>query len=89
MPEFTISSEQLTDFAAYLRTEERSPGTIENYLRHIRAFTVWLDGAPVTKETAAAWKNSSRSPAVRPPPSMPCWRRSTACFTFWAGTGAG
>lgn len=58
MPEFTISSEQLTDFAAYLRTEERSPGTIENYLRHIRAFTVWLDGAPVTKETAAAWKNS-------------------------------
>lgn len=58
MPEFTISSEQLTDFAAYLRTEERSPGTIENYLRHIRAFTVWLDGAPVTKETAAVWKNS-------------------------------
>ena len=58
MPEFTISSEQLTDFAAYLRTEERSPGTIENYLRHNRAFTVWLDGAPVTKETAAAWKNS-------------------------------
>lgn len=58
MPEFTISSEQLTDFAAYLRTAERSPGTIENYLRHIRAFTVWPDGAPVTKETAAAWKNS-------------------------------
>ena len=44
MPEFTISSEQLTDFAAYLRTEERSPGTIENYLHHVHAFAAWLGG---------------------------------------------
>ena len=56
MSELTISSERLTAFAAHLRAEERSPGTIENYLRHIRAFAVWLDGSPVTKETAAAWK---------------------------------
>ena len=56
MSELTISSERLTAFAAYLRAEERSAGTIENYLRHIRAFAVWLDGSPVTKETAAAWK---------------------------------
>ena len=55
MSELTISSERLTAFAAHLRAEERSPGTIENYLRHIRAFAVWLDGSPVTKETAAAW----------------------------------
>ena len=54
MSELTISSERLTAFAAYLRAEERSAGTIENYLRHIRAFAVWLDGSPVTKETAAA-----------------------------------
>ena len=56
MSELTISSERLTAFAAHLRAEERSAGTIENYLRHIRAFAVWLDGSPVTKETAAAWK---------------------------------
>lgn len=56
MSELTISSERLTAFAAHLRAEERSPGTIENYLRHIRAFSRLLDGSPVTKETAAAWK---------------------------------
>ena len=56
MSELTISSERLTAFAAHLRAEERSAGTIENYLRHIRAFAVWLDDSPVTKETAAAWK---------------------------------
>lgn len=49
MSELTISSERLTAFAAHLRAEERSAGTIENYLRHIRAFAVWLDGSPVTK----------------------------------------
>ena len=31
MSELTISSERLTAFAAHLRAEERSPGTIENY----------------------------------------------------------
>lgn len=51
-----ITIEQINDFARYLRLEERSEGTIENYLRHVRAFAVWLDGGDVTKEAAAAWK---------------------------------
>ena len=51
-----ITTQQLTTFARHLRQAERSPGTIENYLRHVRAFAAWLAGRPVTKEAAAAWK---------------------------------
>lgn len=40
----------------YLHQAERSPGTIENYLRHAEAFACWLDHRPVTKELASRWK---------------------------------
>lgn len=40
----------------YLQSEERSPGTIANYLRHLRAFARWLDGAPVEKSSVVRWK---------------------------------
>ena len=51
-----LTKDQLTAYAAYLRAEERSPGTIENYLRHARTFAAWLNGRPVTRERAAEWK---------------------------------
>ena len=38
-------------YIRHLETEERSPGTIANYLRHLRAFARWLDGAPVEKSS--------------------------------------
>lgn len=44
MPERTIDPAQLASYTAHLRREERSPGTIEKYLRDIRAFAGWLDG---------------------------------------------
>ena len=53
-----INSNQLTAYAAYLRAEERSPGTIENYIRHVRTFAVWAGDRPVSKELAAEWKAS-------------------------------
>ena len=56
MTENKITTEQIADFAKHLRQAERSPGTIENYLRHVRAFAAWLGGGPVTKEAAADWK---------------------------------
>lgn len=31
----TLTEEHLTAYVAYLHAEERSPGTIENYLRHV------------------------------------------------------
>ena len=51
-----IIENQLTLFAQKMREDERSPGTIENYVRHVRAFAAWMGGNPATKETAAAWK---------------------------------
>ena len=47
---------QLSAFARALQAEERSPRTIEKYLRDAGAFTAWLRDAPLTRESAAAWK---------------------------------
>lgn len=44
------------DYIYYLQSEERSPGTIANNLRHLRAFAAWLDGAPVEKSSVVRWK---------------------------------
>ena len=51
-----IALYQLSDFARQLQEDERSPGTIENYLRHIRAFAAWAGGQAVTKDLATQWK---------------------------------
>ena len=56
MTENRITEEQITGFAKRLRQAERSSGTIENYLRHVRAFAAWLGGGPVSKEATAGWK---------------------------------
>ena len=51
-----IAFGQLSDFASQLQEDERSPATIENYLRHIRAFAAWAGGQAVTKDLATQWK---------------------------------
>ena len=51
-----IALYQLSDFTRQLQEDERSPATIENYLRHIRAFAAWAGGQAVTKDLAAQWK---------------------------------
>lgn len=56
MNERIITKENLKDYVMYLRTEERSAGTVENYLRHAHLFMCWAAGQPVTKEMTAAWK---------------------------------
>ena len=56
MNKYQISAEKIRAFAAHLQQAERSPGTIENYLRHVRTFAAWLGHRPATKETAAEWK---------------------------------
>ena len=66
MDERTITAADIAAFAEHLRRAERSRGTIENYLRHVRAFAHWLDGGNVTKEAVAAWKESLSGGGYRP-----------------------
>ena len=51
-----ITPTALEEFARYLRAEDRSSGTIENYLRHVRTFSKWLGERPVTHVKCAEWK---------------------------------
>ena len=44
-----ITAGQLQAFREHLRQAERSPGTVENYLRVVRAFAAWLGGTPVAQ----------------------------------------
>ena len=53
-----ITAGQLERFRAHLTARERSPGTVENYLRGVRAFAAWLDGAPVGARSAGEWKRA-------------------------------
>lgn len=53
---WNISGDQFAAYNAHLCGEERSAGTIENYLRHVRTFAAWAGGRSVTRELAAEWK---------------------------------
>lgn len=81
MTEHSLTPEQVAAYGLWLRREEHAPGTVEKYLRDIRAFAAWLDGRPVTRELAAAWKEHLL--ATSPAPSTPCWPPSTAFSAFW------
>lgn len=55
-PHNRLTTNQITAFGDYLRTEEREQSTVEKYLRNIRAFAAWLGDTPVTKPAVIAWK---------------------------------
>ena len=52
-----ITEAELAGFGAFLRSEERSEGTVENYLRSAGEFAAWL-GGPVEAGSAAAWREA-------------------------------
>lgn len=56
MIENTITGKQTAEYGARLMAEEHSRGTIEKYLRDVRAFTRWLGARELTKENAVLWK---------------------------------
>lgn len=56
----------LSSFAVWLCGEEKSNGTIEKYLRDMRAFAEWLDGRELTKETAIQWREHLLSQSYAP-----------------------
>lgn len=51
-----IREEYFKIFLNKMNEDERSKGTIENYMRHVRSFVEWLDGVPVTKYNVNKWK---------------------------------
>ena len=53
----TICKNDLWAFAACLRREERSSGTVEKYRRDAAAFAAWLGCCELTRETAARWRD--------------------------------
>lgn len=62
-----ITEETLAAFARQLGEEERSPATLEKYLREVRQFAAFLGGREVTRELAAAWReelSARQSPAT-------------------------
>lgn len=61
-----ITPSDLQHFAAYLRREEKSAGTVEKYLRDAAAFAAYMDGAPVTKEAVAAWRDGLTAQGYAP-----------------------
>ena len=66
MPERSISGDRLAAYAAHLRAEEASPGTIEKYLRDVGALAAWLGGRAVTKEEVTAWRDALLARGLTP-----------------------
>ena len=54
----SITNERFSLFEQHLRAHQRAAGTIEKYVRDVRALAAWLGGAEVTRERAAAWRDS-------------------------------
>lgn len=61
-----LKEEKLAAFRLYLREEEREEGTIEKYLRDIRAFAVWAGDREVSKELTAKWKEHLKEEGFQP-----------------------
>lgn len=51
-----ITNAEIAAYADHLHSEERSSGTIAKYTHDLTALACFLDGTPLTNESAAAWK---------------------------------
>lgn len=53
-----IETKTIGAYGKMLAAEEKSAGTIEKYLRDVKAFALWLDKRPMSKEETANWMTS-------------------------------
>ena len=60
------TADMLAAFAAALRDNERSCGTIEKYLRDTRRFLTWLGEEPISHAGVLAWRDHLLSRGYRP-----------------------
>lgn len=56
MLQHTLIAAHIAAYGQHLRREDRSTGTVDKYLRDVRGFLRWLDGAPVTREDVNRWR---------------------------------
>ena len=61
-----ITKTTIEQFEAYLHKEERSNGTVDNYIRNVRELAAWLAGQAVTKEQLVAWKDALQAKRLQP-----------------------
>ena len=52
----TLTLDNLTGYATWLRDEEKSKGTIAKYTKDASDFIAWLDGRELTKDELLCWK---------------------------------
>ena len=80
-----LTSEAIQNFKKYLREEEKSENTIEKYMRDVWAFTTYMNGAEITKESVIAYKDKliSENYAVRSINSMLASLNSLFSFLNW------
>ncbi len=53
----TISEKKITEFYEYLISEEKSPKTIEKYIRDIKEFAIWLENRKLCKQEMLIYKD--------------------------------
>lgn len=51
-----LTQEIISDFKGHLILEERSAATVEKYIRDVKAFSAFVNGAEVTKEVVIEYK---------------------------------
>lgn len=56
MMKHPLTPQQIQAYAHHLQLEEKSSATMEKYLRDIQAFSCWLNGRDVSKESTSEWK---------------------------------
>ena len=61
-----ITKERILAFQERLNWEEKSPGTIEKYVRDVGAFAAWLGEGGLSKEAAGAWKGALLESGLTP-----------------------
>ncbi len=79
-----FDSQSIACFAAFLQSEEKSCGTVENYTRHLRRLAVFLHGEPLSKDALLNWKNTLQEQGFRPS-TVNAMIVSVNTYLRWAG----
>ena len=80
-----LTENQISAFAVYLKSEEKSENTIEKYIRDVRAFAAYIGESDMTKESVISYKNKliSDNYAVRSINSMLASLNGLFSFLGW------